>query len=209
MAALVFDHFNIISYAVINGSMRDYPVVLSGASEWIVLLISEILGTTVVPICFVISGILFFASFDGTADNYGNKLKRRLSTLVLPYLIWNTLWLMYLTYRYCKGVGLEIHLSVSSILASYWNGSLSPLFIAPGQVDFADGPIFNHFWYVKYLMILIVLSPLIYVLIKRCFYPSLLITGFLWLIHPGVLHESYQLSYFGFGGFFLFMLGGV
>ena len=101
-----------------------------------------------------------------------------------------------------------MHLSVSSIFASYWNESLSPLFVAIGQVDFADGPIYNHFWYVKYLMILIVLSPLVYVLIKRCFILSLLITGLLWLIHPGVLHESYQFSYFGFGGFFLFLLGG-
>lgn len=208
MAALVFDHFNITSYAVLNGSTCEWPVVLSGAFEWIVLLISEILGTAVVPFCFVISGILFFASFDGTVDNYGNKIKRRLTTLVIPYLIWNSLWLLYLAYRYFKGVGLEMHLSVSSILASYWNESLSPLFTAIGQVDFADGPIYNHFWYVKYLMVLIVLSPLVYVLIKRCFYLSLLITGLLWLLHPGVLHESYQFSYFGFGGFFLFMFGG-
>lgn len=60
MAALVFDHFNITSYAVLNGSTCVWPVSLSGASEWIVLLISEILGTAVVPFCFVISGILFW-----------------------------------------------------------------------------------------------------------------------------------------------------
>ena len=42
-----------------------------------------------VPLFFIISGYLFFLQFQPTIENYFEKIKKRIKTLFIPYLIWS------------------------------------------------------------------------------------------------------------------------
>ena len=68
-------------------------VVLSFAQSWF----SRILPTVAVPLFFFFSGYLFFVGINREGRNrlnlniLLNKLKKRFRTLLIPYLIWNTI----------------------------------------------------------------------------------------------------------------------
>lgn len=44
-----------------------------------------------VPVFFLLSAYLFFRTFDGTIENYIQKIKRRFWSLFVPYIIFNTI----------------------------------------------------------------------------------------------------------------------
>ena len=46
-----------------------------------------------VPMFFMLSGISFFKGYSN--KKYFKKIKSRLFTLVIPYLLWNTIWLLW------------------------------------------------------------------------------------------------------------------
>lgn len=46
-----------------------------------------------VPMFFMLSGITFFKNYSN--EKYLNKIKNRLFTVVIPYLLWNTIWLLW------------------------------------------------------------------------------------------------------------------
>ncbi len=55
----------------------------------------ESIGRSAVPVFFVISGYMFFYKVAGlTTEIYKSKLKRRVKSLLIPYLIWNALALL-------------------------------------------------------------------------------------------------------------------
>lgn len=44
-----------------------------------------------VPIFFFLSAFLFYRTFDGSKEKYISKMKRRFWSLVVPYIIFNTI----------------------------------------------------------------------------------------------------------------------
>ena len=208
IAILVFDHFNILNYESLKGLYHEYPIVLDNMGTFVVTLISEICGLCVVPFCFLISGYLFFRTFDGTIKSYSSKIKSRIRSLLYPFLIWNSIGLCFIgVYSIYRG-DVIYNVSFFSILAQYWNVSLFPLFIFKDQQEYVQGPIYSHLWYLQYLLFLIILSPLFWIVLKKIPKNALIVTALLWLIHPSVLHYSLVLSHMGLGGVFFFLLGG-
>lgn len=129
-----------------------------------------------VPVYFFISGFFFFnniISFDKTV--YYSKLRNRIKTLLIPYLIWNTVAIFlvlvkqlpiftdYLTYH---DSGLNINLI--NILSCYIadNGQLSP---PPGsvRVPISPFPINTALWFIRDLMVVVITTPIIYKLIVK------------------------------------------
>lgn len=49
------------------------------------------LSECAVPVFFFISAFLFYRTFDGTWINYKEKMKRRIRSLLVPYLIFSTM----------------------------------------------------------------------------------------------------------------------
>ena len=61
--------------------------------------IEAFLGGQSVPVYFFISGYVFFLGVEWTRATYARKLKNRLHTLLIPYVLWNTIALMLLAVR--------------------------------------------------------------------------------------------------------------
>lgn len=67
-----------------------------------------------VPIFFFLSAFLFYRTFDGSKEKYISKMKRRFWSLVVPYIIFNTIGYikaMVFSGRYGGGIRLSsIHM---------------------------------------------------------------------------------------------------
>jgi hypothetical protein len=141
-------------------------------------LIQDGLLSSVVPVFFVMSGYLFFfnvSTFD--KEIYHKKLRSRFRTLLIPYLLWNLL--------------AEIHFSVKHLpfLSSFFPNIHEQPFTIPyllsGFWALGDSscPILYPFWYVRDLMVMVVLSPIFYFLIKKIGYGWIVILLALALIN--------------------------
>lgn len=120
--------------------------------------ISEYLARIAVPLFFFISGFCFFNNIkDFTISVYKSKLLKRRKSLLYPYLIWNliTALIFYLGQTLFPTMmsGSQKNLSDMSILewfSIFWNyiGNKFPI----------DGPL----WFVRDLIVICSLSPVIY-----------------------------------------------
>lgn len=129
--------------------------------------ISMLSGDLAVATFFVISGYLFFLkSQTYSLFDYRKKLQSRTKTLLIPYLIWVPLYLLFKAYG--------MHYSVLDLLKDfgglniYWraipvSGGITPW----GWNNTSYGPFYGPFWYVEHLMLLVLISPLIFSLLKR------------------------------------------
>lgn len=117
------------------------------------------LWTTCVPVFFAISGYLFFRNFQ--INMVGAKLRRRIKSLLIPYLIWNSLYVIFMLFFYRLGFVKEIAIAedFSGILQGILNAECSPL------------------WFVRYLMLFACFAPLTYFILKYRVWGALLIMG--------------------------------
>lgn len=104
-----------------------------------------------VPAFFFISGYLFCpVSFSWKV--YGGKLKRRINTLLIPYMAWNLIALLVLVIPHFN----DFDYSLINVLAVFVDCRYSFLHTAGGS------PIDYPLWYIRDLMVCCVLSPLLY-----------------------------------------------
>ena len=140
--------------------------------------ISEVVARIAVPAFFFISGFLFFyktESFD--CDTYFQKIKKRSRTLLIPYLFWNlvVVLLFYLTQTFLSGLTSGENLLIKEYtwinwLKAFWDGNKI------GE----DMPINYPLWFVRDLMVVIVISPIVYFCVKRLKIIFVVILGLLW-----------------------------
>lgn len=123
-------------------------------------LVHLILNRSVVPLFFVISGMLYFHGMGRlTLRIYWHKTRSRIRTLLVPYLVWNTLCLllMWAEWRWCGGPGggvwSERGVDWKELALIYW---ASP---AMGGL-----PCAYAFWFLRNLMVFVLLSPLAWVI---------------------------------------------
>lgn len=162
---------------------------------------SNVIGRFSVPMFFLISGYLFFRS--GVLDKrvYISKLRSRLHTLLLPYLLWNLIAFLYFVIKHypplCyvfQGI-TEIEVSFANFLKSFWEFSFE------GLGESKSMPIDFPLWYVRDLMIIVLLAPLLYKLIKAGIF-AVIVLGIAWLVF------DIEILGLEISGFFFFTLGG-
>ena len=176
------------SVATIPGQHNLYFGVLYPFSLW--------LGETGVPGFFFISGFLLFLS----RKSYTEKLKTRLHTLLVPYLLWNLLLLMLYLVAYAAGHPQDIY---GQNMADFTLTDYLRLFWDRGHFD--DGnfvPLLCPLWYIRNLFIMVVLSPLLYPIIKKAGLPFLLVVTVWWLLtyHNAFIQQTLLL--FSLGAYF-------
>lgn len=114
----------------------------------------ELIAQIAVPGFFMISSYLFYRNFkwEGLID----KWKSRISSLVIPYLIWNSIYY----------IGYVIASSIPVLRDAVGKGNIP--FRADLLFDAAINHTYNYvFWYLKQLIILVALTPVIYMIAKR------------------------------------------
>ncbi len=159
-----------------NSSFANYPKsesLVSSVNSGVSFIFQEFFHPLPVPLFFIISGYLFFYNYD--TGMYITKLKKRTKTLLVPYILWNTLGLLFAvftSYTFISNyfVGREKFLiSFESILKAIF------LHGCNGQ-----------FWFIHDLYILVVLSPLIYLFIRNKYTGFLLVSALIALNIFGV-----------------------
>lgn len=105
---------------------------------------SNVIARTAVPLFFLFSGFLFFKGGMFSREMYKDKLKRRVKSLLLPYLAWNLAVLVLVCFRSGKMPGL---LEIFAAFYDY-NGS--------------SAPVSGQFWFIRDLILMNLLSPLVY-----------------------------------------------
>lgn len=84
---VVFGHANILQFPI-NGVSSNFDVI-----QYPIILFCKIIFDPAVPLFFLISGLLFFWNVDSFSKNeYKRKIKKRIKTLLLPYLVWNLIY---------------------------------------------------------------------------------------------------------------------
>lgn len=148
----------LVTYAHSYGQVDEGYRLLS--SDWdtyqfLKLLVSQTLVKVVVPVFFIISGYLFFANVrEWSVNVYRQKIIRRFKTLLLPYLLWNLLmavklrtfsWNMFWVYGDHAGMQID------------WLGN----------ENWMTAPANMPLWFLRDLMVVSLLTPIIYILLKR------------------------------------------
>lgn len=110
-----------------------------------------------VPMFFLFSGYLFSLKFNGTLVEYAAKLRKRIKTLLVPYLFWSLLGI--LIYFIVQLLPFTHKYFYRELISEYsFMKFLETLFI---------NPIPYQLWFMRDLFVLVVLSPLIYFGAKR------------------------------------------
>lgn len=178
------------------------------------------LNSQSVPVYFFISGYVFFLSVKEvfSKDIYVNKLRNRVKTLLIPYILWNIIAaLIYVSYYYpplssfFPGLNVsDVDTSCKAILNIFWDSTVAAFGDAERGFVWNTVPQDAPLWFVRDLMFLSLLSPIIHSLIKKLGIYIVLLFGLLWLCGM----SSDALTGVGFGtvtrvfvGLFFFSLG--
>lgn len=125
------------------------------ADWWFVKILGEEIGRIGVPLFFAISGMLFFNSFSCAIKMKdimmigGGKIKRRVNTILFPYLIWNLI-----QYLYFFIIGRE---NIDDFFRAFW---------CMRSDGFWFFPINGTLWFLRELFIVSVLFPIPFFIVR-------------------------------------------
>lgn len=126
-----------------------------------------------VPLFYVISGYLYFrnAPLDPQPRWFLEKYRSRLFSLVIPYLIANIIaWgCYYFAIR-------EVPSMVSGFFGDSWK---DPVFV------FWTGPVNLSLWFIRELILVVLFSPLVFLLVRYLRWWGVLVLGLLWAFKIG------------------------
>lgn len=154
-------------------------IIVVEPAAWVVAsttFISDGVARVAVPMFYLTSGYLYFSSFDGSLTQYRQKSSRRVHSLFIPYVFWNGLVFTLFF------VGQIVPQTASFFNSS--NGRLidQPLWqLVNIWLGITRYPIAYPFWFIRDLMLIAALTPLIYWVLRRS--PGVLETAllFAWL----------------------------
>lgn len=134
--------------------------------------ISEGIARIAVPLFFIISGYLYFFNLSNIKYDYIQKTKKRIKTLIIPYLIVSSI--CFLFYFLILIPFASSHLS--SVLDIFEQSFEKVLLDA-----FFLKPLAYQLWFLRDLIVLVFITPIIFLLIKYLNFAFILILFFLWI----------------------------
>lgn len=141
-----------------------------------------------VPLFFAISGFLFLRKFELSVPAYGEMLRKKLLSLLVPYLLFNI------------GLALWFYFVGSIEMMGSW-GFLKQQGVVTKVLGLGTTPINYPLWFLRDLLVVFVLSPVLLLFFKEAPGVGLVTLFCLWV---GINPSPY--SYYG--DFFMFYLGG-
>lgn len=154
MTARISDTIRILRFPLIALVMFIHtPRVADGPECYRIItsFFSSRLAGVAVPLFFAISGYLFFVC-GFSKDVFIAKLKRRVKSLLIPYLLWNIIALVLLAVPHVK----SYEFTFGNVLISLWDCNYSFVHAA------SHSPIDFPLWYVRDLMVCNLAAPVVY-----------------------------------------------
>ncbi len=152
-----------------------------------------------IPGFAVISGYLFFATADFSAETYKRKMYSRLFSLLIPYIVWDLIVFagdVVLAFNGKNNLVSETEWNFLNVLNIFWGVKQNGAGTCP-----YNGPL----WYIRDLFILCLLTPIIYPLLKSRFFKyifAVVLLSALFVKIPYVYyHEQILTIYFCLGAF--------
>ena len=197
MVLLIHSHFGgLKGFGGVEYQFDDlvsYPVYSN-----ISFLISELLCRVSVPIFFIFSGYLFFCKSDKfTIQDYIVKLKSRAKSLLLPFIFWNLVFI-FMLYLKQSIIGIGEHKLVVDYTLNDWILSFV-------DKDSSGLPINTPLWFVRDLIVMVLISPIIYRIISNTKWYSICLFGLLWVLFYDDIKVYLNLSsifFFSLGAYF-------
>ena len=134
-----------------------------------------------VPLFFFISGYLFFCKTTNFGlREYGQKMKKRARTLLLPYVFWNLVMIavMYFGQILFPGLLSGNNMMIADYSIKDWIMSFWDISYRTGGLHL---PMNGSLWFIRDLMVAMVLSPLIWLTVKYLKYWGVIILMLAWL----------------------------
>ena len=218
---VVFIHFNLAKSPF---SMHGVKYGLDNP-DWysnLIRFLSEVLPSIAVPLFFLISGFLFFYKTEFDQTSYKRKLHTRARTLLVPFVLWNIIALLTKAVRMIPALSpifpnaykTEVHFSLGHILNTFYDGR-SGILITPvedlmTEVNNNPFPTNVPMWYVRDLIIMVLLAPVIYWMIKKAGAWFVVAMGIVWYFMKPIFFPtgaypvllSTALFFFSWGAYF-------
>lgn len=160
--------FPLAIMVVMQHSMPTSHAIENSISEYVRLMLLNVCQCAV-PLFFLISGYLFFINIPSFSwKTFCNKIQSRFKSILVPYIIWNAL---YILFHAIQSFAFPIPMTVSGkvpiqefeftdYLSCFWRNSVMGL----GNDYF---PINIPLWYLRDLFVLILVTPVIWFLVKH------------------------------------------
>jgi hypothetical protein len=154
---------------------------------------------SVVPLLSMVSGWLFFSfAAEDAAGAIRDRMRRRFASLYLPLVFWNALFLGVLAWLFLHAPDYPLF------------DDLNIRFESAGPLDYVNAvfgltghPVAFQFWFVRDLFVTVLVSPLLWLLLRRAPWLGLALLGLAWL------GGSDLVVFFRADVVFFFYLGGL
>ena len=194
--------FSIILVLYIHSGFHNYSTEILGMkfNNMLQEIISEKIGRCAVPLFYMISGFLFFQNTDNGIRTIYKKMGKRVYTLIIPYIIACLFFpLFFVVLDLIPGTEKFIN---GGNIFSFFKQSISVI-LSSLFYKTPDGtsPLAFQLWFLRDLILIVAISPILYVL-RKCFNKYILVLLFFCLNLPVNIS-----SYFPTTALFWFMLG--
>ena len=172
IVAVVYIHTN----PGVSAFGYDFPASGTGLPVYRLFqyVITEELARIAVPLFFFISGFLFFYRSGFSTRIYGQKLRKRARTLLVPYVLWNAAFFLVM---FCAQAFLHVSPDKYPAIEEFgWLDWLNIFWSYNGGM-----PASYQFWFVRDLMVAVLLSPVLYFIVKHLKAFGVFALGVLWL----------------------------
>ena len=175
-----------------NFSLRNIvDLNIKKQTHLIQLIFSDGLARVAVPMFFAISGYLFFESkLEFTYNEYVQKLKKRLKTLMLPFFIWSLWSFLFL-------IILQNLPYSGAFFNNKFDFNISFIEILKSLILH---PVATQLWFIRELFLFILFSPIIFICLKYGRFLTFIIIIAFWF-------ADYYIPYFQFESLLFFVLG--
>lgn len=196
------DYITNLRFPLIVGVVLDHASVVMPESvrggEYLPSLLFSMLQTVVkisVPVFFIISGFLFFKGVESSGkEMYERKLRSRVRTLVVPYVLWTLIFLAYMLTG-----------QLPNVIHSHCFDAVNDLFTWQIFWMYKEClPLHFSMWYVRDLILLCLLSPIVWLMIKHLRHVAMLLIFGVFMMHDIDSRISFPVSifYFSLGSYF-------
>ncbi|MCD8305567.1 MAG: acyltransferase [Prevotella sp.] len=169
-------------------------------------IVSHVIPGIAVPTFFFISGYLYFIKTDmakGIAGiNYVEKTKRRIKSLLIPYLSWNII--VFLLFSCMAMLTSGDSVMEKDGYKSILDCSLLDIWKNMYALDSTGMPIVNALWFIRDLFIISLCSPLVFLIAKYLKWFGVILLGLFLLLNIHLPFKGFSTAcwfYFTWGAY--------